>query len=127
MSFCYEGLGMILFLLGLLLGLVLDRAWWEGGFDKYEHGVEELEHYHWGLMSWIIAYLTPLWLSQVLWGLGAALVLAEWAQLGEWENGTWRRGHPFAYGSNHFKASTAIGAILVVLLLVPLLLPLVFR
>jgi len=124
MPFRRESLGMILFLLGLLLGLVLDRVWWEGGFDKYEKGVEELEHYHWGLMSWILAYLTPLWLSQVLWGLGAALVLAEWAQVGEWENGEWRRGHPFAYGSNHFRASTAIGTGLFVTLLIPLLLPL---
>jgi Na+/melibiose symporter-like transporter len=115
---------MILFLLGLLLGLVLDRAWWEGKFSKYEKGVEELEHYHWGLLSWILAYLTPLWLSQVLWGLGAALVLAEWAQVGEWENGRWRRGHPFAYGSNHFKVSTAIGAGLAIALLIPLLLAL---
>jgi hypothetical protein len=116
---------MILFLLGLLLGLVLDRVWWEGKFDKYEKGVEELEHYHWGLVSWILAYLTPLWLSQVLWGLGAALVLAEWAQVGEWENGNvWRRGHPFAYGSNHFKASTAIGVALSIVLILPLVLPL---
>jgi hypothetical protein len=115
---------MILFLLGLLLGLVLDRAWWEGKFNKYEKGVEELEHYHWGLLSWILAYLAPLWLSQVLWGLGAALVLAEWAQVGEWENGEWRRGHPFAYGSGHFRASTAIGAGLIITLIAPLLLPL---
>jgi hypothetical protein len=116
--------GMILFLLGLLLGLVLDRVWWEGKFNKYEKGVEELEHYHWGLLSWILAYLTPLWLSQVLWGLGAALVLAEWAQVGEWENGEWRRGHPFAYGSNHFRVSTAIGVALAVVLVLPLAVPL---
>jgi Na+/melibiose symporter-like transporter len=118
---------VIFFLLGLLAGLVLDRAWWESKANKYDKNVEELEHYHWGLLAWIIAYLTPLWLSDVLWGLGAALVMAEWAQIGEWENGAWRRGHPFAYGSNHFKVSTAIGAALVAILIIPLLLPIVLR
>jgi len=117
---------MILFLIGVLAGLVLDRLWWESGFSKYERGVEELEHYHWGLVAWIVAYLTPLAISDVLWGLGAALVLAEWSQTGRWSDGVWRRGHPFAYGSSHFASSTAIGAVLFAALLIPLLVPLLF-
>lgn len=113
---------MIVFLLGMLIGLVLDRVWWESALNKYEKGVEELEHYHWGLLAWIVSYLTPLIVSELLWGLGAALVIAEWAQTGKWENGRWVKGHPFAYKSRHFLKSTAIGVVLVVLLLIPLLL-----
>jgi hypothetical protein len=115
---------MILFLLGIFVGLVLDRAWWELGLDKYDKNCEELEHYHWGLLAWIVAYATPLFVSEILWGLGLALIIAEWAQVGEWRNGEWKRGHPFAYGSKHFVASTVIGIVLVVILIVPLLLPL---
>ena len=109
---------MIAFLLGLLAGLVLDRVWWESGANKYDKGLEALEHYHWGLVCWIAAILAPTTVSQVLWGLGAALVLSEWAQIGEWGDGYWKRGHPFAYGSSHFAASTAIGASLLTALLV---------
>jgi hypothetical protein len=117
-------MAVILFLLGLLAGLVLDRAWWESGANKYEHGVEELEHYHWGLICWILAYLAPLWLSYILWGLGLALIIAEWAQTGEWGDGEWRRGHPFAWGSRHFVTSSVVGVGLAALLVAPLVLPL---
>ncbi|MEM2233838.1 MAG: hypothetical protein QXP81_09915 [Nitrososphaerota archaeon] len=116
---------MIPFLLGFLFGLVLDRIWWESGASKYDKGVAVLEHYHWGLLSWIISYFVPLIVSFFLWGLGLALVLAEWAQIGEWENGTWRRGHPFAYGSNHFASSTIIGAVLVSIVVFLFVFPLV--
>lgn len=103
---------MVPLLLGIFIGLVLDRIWWELGFNKYEKGLEIFEHYHHGLMSWILAYFTPIVFSYFLWGLGLALVLAEWGQTGEWGNGVWRRGHPFAYGSKHFPWSTAIGVVL---------------
>ena len=118
---------MILLLLGMLLGLVLDRIWWESGLDKYDRKCEELEHYHWGLISWIVSYITPLTVSQILWGLGLALVIAEWGQIGEWRDEKWRRGHPFAYGSNHFAASTIIGIVLIAILIAPLLLPIIFK
>jgi hypothetical protein len=117
---------MIVVLLGMLLGLVLDRVWWEWGLSKYESGVKELEHYHWGLLAWFLSYFTPHLVSEFLWGLGAALILAEWGQIGEWGDGEWRRGHPFAYGSNHFVASTVIGVVLAALVVIPLFAALLF-
>ena len=111
---------MILVLLGLLLGLLLDRVWWEAGLNKYEAGISVFEHYHWGLLAWFLSYFTPSLASEVLWGLGAALVLAEWGQTGEWADERWRRGHPFAYGSDHFVASTVVGVVLAALVIAPL-------
>ena len=105
-------------MVGVLAGLVLDRLWWESGLNKYEKGVEELEHYHWGLVAWIAAHFTPPAASSILLGLGLALVIAEWAQIGEWKDGVWRRGHPFSYGSKHFACSITIGAVLFAVLVV---------
>jgi len=116
--------GMIVILLGMLLGLVLDRVWWEARLSKYESGVKELEHYHWGLLAWFLSYFTPRLVSEFLWGLGAALVLAEWGQTGEWVGDRWRKGHPFAYGSDHFVASTMIGVVLAALVITPLVIAL---
>ncbi|MEM1944120.1 MAG: hypothetical protein QXE50_06025 [Nitrososphaerota archaeon] len=107
---------MVPLLIGLLAGLVADRAWWESKADKYERGLEFFEHYHWGLVAWIAAYFTPLFFSFFLWGFGAALVIAEWSQIGDWSDGVWRRGHPFAYGSTHFASSTVIGVLLAAVL-----------
>jgi hypothetical protein len=111
---------MMLILLGLFLGLLLDRVWWELELNKYEAGISVFEHYHWGLLAWFLSYFTDGIVMDLLRGLGAALVLAEWGQTGEWVNGTWRKGHPFAYGSNHFVPSTVIGVVLAALVLWPL-------
>jgi len=92
----------------------LDRAWWELNLNKYEKGLEFFEHYHFGLMALI---LSNFLLNSFLKGLGVAFILAEWSQTGEWRDGKWRRGHPFAYGSNHFKSSTYIGFFLSVILI----------
>ncbi|MCS7118267.1 MAG: hypothetical protein NZ957_05740 [Thaumarchaeota archaeon] len=103
---------MVLFVLGIFMGLLLDRVWWESGFNKYEKGVEFMEHYHWGLLSILIAFFLPMIAFDFMVGLGLSMILAEWAQTGYWKNGNWRRGHPFAYGSSHFVLSTLIGAVL---------------
>lgn len=110
----------MLILLGLLLGLLLDRVWWESGLNKYEAGISVFEHYHWGLLAWFLSYFAYGLVPDLLRGLGAALVLAEWGQTGEWVGDKWCRGHPFAYGSNHFVPSTVIGAVLAALVLWPL-------
>jgi hypothetical protein len=112
--------GLMLILLGLFLGLLLDRVWWEARLNKYEAGLSVFEHYHWGLLAWFLSYFTPHLVSEVLWGLGAALILAEWGQSGVWMDGEWRKGHPFAYGTKHFIPSTVIGAVLAALVLWPL-------
>ncbi|MEM3193409.1 MAG: hypothetical protein QXH97_00300 [Candidatus Bathyarchaeia archaeon] len=96
-----------------MFGLVLDRVWWESGLNKYEKGIAVLEHYHWGLIAWILAYVVNVNISFFLWGVGLALVMAEWAQTGEWKDSVWSRGHPFAYGSDHFLFSTVIGLALI--------------
>jgi hypothetical protein len=112
----------------MFAGFVIDRIWWESGADKYDKNIEELEHYHWGLLAWIVAYVTPLLVSEILWGLGLALIIAEWAQIGEWEDSMcWRRGHPFAYGTEHFVSSTIIGVVLTIILIVPLILPVIIK
>jgi hypothetical protein len=99
-------------MIGVLAGFLLDRLWWELGLDKRDAKVAFLEHYHWGLVCWIVSFFTPYPISATLLGIGLALIIAEWSQT-----------HPFAYGSDHFIPSTVIGAILMTILLILAFLP----
>jgi len=99
-------------MVGVLAGFLLDRLWWELGLDKRDAKVAYLEHYHWGLVCWILSFFAPYPVSATLTGIGLALIIAEWSQ-----------PHPFAYGSDHFGTSTAIGAALTAILLILTLLP----
>ena len=99
-------------MIGVLAGFLLDRLWWELGLDKKDAHIAFIEHYHWGLLCWILSFFLPYPISATLLGIGLAFIIAEWAQ-----------PHPFAYGSDHFIISTVIGAILMVVLLILLFLP----
>jgi hypothetical protein len=99
-------------MIGMLAGFLLDRLWWESGLDKKDAKVAFLEHYHWGLICWILSFFAPYPISATLLGIGLALIIAEWSQT-----------HPFAYGSEHFILSTVIGAILLTILLILAFLP----
>lgn len=100
-------------LAGLAVGLVLDLVWWHTGIRKAEKGVEWHEHYHVGLECWIAeAFLGTGFLT----GMGMGFFLAEWTQSTEIVGKKVLPGHPFAYGSSHFRSSTWFGAALAVVL-----------
>jgi len=92
------------FLLGLALGAALDYPWRKTGISKYERGLEALEHYHWGLVSLIVAKLFDF--GAIYAGAGLYLILVELTQK-----------HPFAIKSDHDLPSTIIGLILVTILI----------
>jgi len=87
-----------LFVLGIILGLIMDVVWWNKSLDKYEKGFEALEHYHFGILAGIVGlFIYP----EIFFGLMLALFISEWTQT-----------HQFAYQSNHFKSSTLIGIVM---------------
>jgi hypothetical protein len=89
------------FVVGLVLGLIIDKIWYNINYSKYEKGVEFLEHYHIGI---ILITLSVLFNFYWVLGLGLAFILAEWTQK-----------HYFALNSIHFKLSSFIGIGLTVL------------
>ncbi len=92
------------FMLGLVLGAALDYPWRKTGVNKYERKLEALEHYHWGLVSLIVAKLFNF--GAIYAGVGLYLIPVELTQK-----------HPFAIKSNHDLPSTVIGLILVAILI----------
>lgn len=126
-------LEIILFILGAFLVFVIDIIWWNIDFKKAEKGLEVHEHYHLGLELLIagigIAYIVELPVYFLL-GTGFAFIMAEWRQTVEIRKtvdgqDTIQKvvpGHPFAYGSTHFKQSTTIGISLIALLSIILVL-----
>ena len=124
---------LILLVLGGFLVFVIDILWWNIDFKKAEKGMEAHEHYHLGLELLIAGLIVSMFNdlpSYFLVGAGFAFIMAEWRQTVEIKktvNGEIVKqkvipGHPFAYGSNHFKQSTAIGIGLTVLLSIILVL-----
>lgn len=114
-------LDLILFVLGAFGSFLLDTFWWvKPSFSKYERGgLKNHEHYHFGMeliivgivliivgnyFSWDLSYA---WAPLV--GAGFGFIMAEWRQIVEPKKGTVLMGHPFAYGSDHYKESTIIG------------------
>ena len=118
---------LILLVLGAFLVYVIDILWWNIDFKKAEKGLEAHEHYHLGIelliVALVVSYISEL-PSYFLIGCGFAFIMAEWRQTveirktvdGEEIRQKVVPGHPFAYGSVHFKQSTAIGIGLTVLL-----------
>ena len=124
---------LILLVLGAFLVFVIDILWWNIDFKKAEKGMEAHEHYHLGLELMIVGLIVSIFNelpSYFLIGAGFAFIMAEWRQAVEIKktiNGKVISqnvvpGHPFAYGSVHFKQSTAIGVGLTILLSVILVL-----
>jgi hypothetical protein len=100
--------------------MILDTLWWDGiNYKKAEKGLEFLEHYHFGLIMLIgaiVVYASNIELYLFLTGVGLFFLAAEWAQGIVVLNKKVVPGHRFAYQSKHFVASTAIGTVLVVIL-----------
>ncbi|WP_428324673.1 hypothetical protein [Nitrosopumilus sp.] len=115
---------LIFFVLGAFASFLLDTYWWvKPSFSKYEKGaLVNHEHYHFGLELIIVAValilvsktyaleLSIVWSALV--GAGFGFIIAEWRQIVEPHKGSVNLGHPFAYGSEHFKESTQIGVVI---------------
>lgn len=104
---------------GLCVGLIIDIYWWiNPSFKKLEKGLESFEHYHisfcFFIVFIIVGILTKHEISMLFFGLSVAFFIAEWTQSKEVKGKKVVPGHPFAYGSIHFKQSSVIGIILIV-------------
>lgn len=111
---------LVSFILGAFLSYIIDVTWWNLDFKKAEKGLEAHEHYHVGLELLIAALLVYRFINPttayILIGAGFGFITAEWRQTVEIAGKKVKPGHPFAYGSNHFKQSTVIGIILTAIL-----------
>jgi len=102
---------------GVLIGLVVDIIWWVKPSLSKSDKFKAHEHYHVALelviLSIVMFYFTDSQpLSILLLGVGFGFLLGEWDQLKEIVGKKVVPGHPFAYGSSHFKSSTVIGIVL---------------
>ncbi len=115
--------------IGGLASFLIDLIW----FQRIKHAREVEaknyflkvhEHYHVGLELIIISVLAApvihVFTFAIL-GAGFGFLMAEWRQVHEIRHNRVVVGHPFAHGSGHFRASTALGAALVILLTLILL------
>ena len=94
---------LLLYSAGLILAFLLDAVWRVRFYEKDRGKIRIIEHYHWGLG---ILLLEKIIRSEILLGLGTGLIIAEELQK-----------HPFGYGSDHFRISTAVGLTLMLILL----------
>jgi len=101
---------------GLFAALIVDIIWWVKPSLSKSDKFQAHEHYHVGLelviLFLIVDYLTQNSASLVILGASIGFLLGEWDQLKEIKNKKVVPGHPFAYGSTHFKASSLIGGVL---------------
>ncbi len=100
------------FILGAILVMLIDTFWWHIDYKKAEKGMEAHEHYHVGLELMIVAMIIDLFngpIASFLYGAGFLFIVAEWRQAIEIVQKKVIPGHPFAYGSEHFKSSSIIG------------------
>lgn len=103
------------FIIGAFFVMLVDTFWWHIDYKKAEKGLEWHEHYHVGLELIIVALFMNLVneaSASFLFGAGFLFIAAEWRQAVEVLNNKVKAGHPFAYGSVHFKSSSIVGAIL---------------
>ena len=108
---------LLLLFFGLFAALVIDIIWWvKPSFSKLDK-FKAHEHYHISLelviLFIIVQYFTNSPFSVVIIGAAFGFLLGEWDQLKEIVGKTVKPGHPFAYGSSHFKTSSAIGGLLI--------------
>lgn len=114
---------LVFLFIGLFIAFVIDILWWnQKSFKKLEQGIEFHEHYHIGLeliILYIILTAITGWSPLIiLMGAGIGFVLAEWSQHHEIKGKKVVPGHPFAYGSKHFKMSTIVGVFLFSIMLI---------
>lgn len=106
------------FILGAIVVMLVDTFWWHIDYKKAEKGMEAHEHYHVGIELIIVAMAVDFFngaVSSFLYGAGFLFIAAEWRQAVEIVNKKVIAGHPFAYGSVHFKASSVIGIVLIII------------
>ena len=94
---------MIGYTIGFVVGSLVNAVW-RTYFRKGDLG-KVFEHYHW---AEVFAILGKVSSCDVLYGLALALLLDE----------AYAQRHPFALRSGHFLASTVIGLVLLVPLIV---------
>ena len=101
------------FVLGAFASFVLDVIWYTKirQVQKVENSNYFLkihEHYNIGLEMLILGIILAAFseVSAILIGFGFGFIIAEWKQ-----------GNPFAHKSSHFKASTIIGIVLIIILI----------
>ena len=103
-----------IFAIGFVIGLLIDVAWWNINYKKYEKGLEAHEHYHIGIevgiLGLILGIFVPI-IGSLSVGIMLSFILAEWTQ-----------DHKFALKSGHFKKSSIIGIGLFTLFIILLIL-----
>lgn len=109
-------LDLLFVFFGLFAALIVDIIWWVKPTLSKSDKLQAHEHYHVALelviLFIIVDYLTQNSISLVILGAAIGFLLGEWDQLKEIKNKKVVPGHPFAYGSTHFKASSLIGGVL---------------
>jgi len=113
---------LLLLFFGLFTALVIDIIWWvKPSLSKFDK-LKAHEHYHVALelviLSIIMGHFTNSPFSVVILGAAFGFLLGEWDQLKEIVGKTVKPGHPFAYGSSHFKASSVIGGSLIITIII---------
>ena len=109
------------FIIGAFAAMWVDTFWWHIDYKKAEKGFEWHEHYHIGLELSIVAIFANIYdstLAAFLFGVGFLFMVAEWRQAIEVVGKKVIPGHPFAYGSVHFKSSTIIGIVLTIMAII---------
>jgi len=91
-------------LLGVVSGSVLNALWRHTDINKYEKGLEVLEHFHHFLLGMIVYVVTG---NLFFAGLGLPLILDE----------SLVQKHPFSLGSGHEVESVLLGVVLVMITL----------
>jgi len=101
---------------GLFAALIVDIIWWVKPKLSKSDRFKAHEHYHVSLelvmLFIIIQNFTNNSASLFILGAAVGFLLGEWDQLKEIKNRKVVPGHPFGFGSTHFKASCVIGGIL---------------
>ena len=92
---------MLLFILGLIIGCLIDRIWKVRKHEQLDKKLNFIDHYHWGLISVLGYIFTDM---ELLLGIGTAFIIQEIYQK-----------EMFAYGHPYFKKVTYIGIGLTVL------------
>lgn len=107
---------LVIFFFGLFAALIIDIIWWVKPSLSKSDKFQAHEHYHVGLelviLYILVSYITDSPASLFILGAAVGFLLGEWDQLKEIKNHKVIPGHPFAYGSSHFKSSCVIGGIL---------------
>ena len=111
-----------LFFLGLFIAFILDIIWnnYERISKIEKNKLKFHEHYHIALELGILYLLLELFFnikSEIIGGMAVGFVITEWSQFISIRNNKVIPGHPFAYGSNHFKLSNVMGFVLTTVLI----------